>query len=145
MDRQTNIFIILRNQFLLIVVISLYSILILLGLLGNLLLLIMLLRKRLYRDPIQCCVLSVVTACIIQVERQLSTSGSHNLIQFSAAVVCASTLTFCLACSQLAPWKVLLLCPSHAPGSLQQNHSCLIQFLGPSQLRHHAQPPCSQH
>jgi hypothetical protein len=80
MDRQTNIFIILRNQFLLIVVITLYSILILLGLLGNLLLLIMLLRKRLYRDPIQCCVLSVVTACLIQVVRQLSTPGSYNQV-----------------------------------------------------------------
>ena len=67
-----NIFLILRNHSLLIVVIILYCVLILLGLLGNLLLLIMLIRKRLYRDPIQCCVLSVVTACLIQVGRQLS-------------------------------------------------------------------------
>ena len=52
-------------------VIILYSILIILGLLGNLLLLRMLLRKRLYRDPIQCCVFSVVTACIVQVRKQL--------------------------------------------------------------------------
>ena len=77
-----NILIILRNQFLLIVVIIFYSILIILGLLGNLLLLTMLLRKRLYRDPIQCCVLSVVTACIIQVGRQaavkLSKPCSYN-------------------------------------------------------------------
>ena len=72
MEAQTNLFIIIRNQFLLIAVIILYSIIIILGLLGNLMLLIMLLRKRLYRDPIQCCVLSVVTACIIQVGRQLS-------------------------------------------------------------------------
>lgn len=57
---------IFRNQYLLIVVIFLYSLLIILGLLGNLLLLIMLVRKRLYRDPIQCCVLSVVIACLLQ-------------------------------------------------------------------------------
>ena len=69
------------------VVIILYSLLIILGLLGNLLLLIMLLRKRLYRDPIQCCVLSVATACIIQVGRQLSSCQHqaaiirYNLLQ----------------------------------------------------------------
>merc|ERR1712025_272899 len=57
---------IFRNHYLLVFVIFLYSILIILGLLGNLLLLIMLVRKRLYRDPIQCCVLSVVIACLIQ-------------------------------------------------------------------------------
>ena len=58
---------IIRSHYLLVFVIFLYSILIILGLLGNLLLLIMLVRKRLYRDPIQCCVLSVVIACLIQV------------------------------------------------------------------------------
>merc|ERR1712212_1315544 len=51
-----------RNHYLLLFVIFLYSILIIIGLLGNFLLLIMLARKRLYRDPIQCCVLSVVIA-----------------------------------------------------------------------------------
>ena len=32
-----------------------------------LLLLLLLFRKRLYRDPIQCCVLSMVIACLLQV------------------------------------------------------------------------------
>ena len=61
---------IFRNDLLLTVVIIMYSILIILGLLGNLLLLTMLLRKRLYKDPVQCCVLSVVMACLIQVAQQ---------------------------------------------------------------------------
>ena len=52
-----------------------YSVLILLGLLGNLLLLTMLLWKRLYSDPVQCCVLSVVVACLIQVSTKDSSQG----------------------------------------------------------------------
>ena len=90
----------IRNPTGLATILVLYSLLILIGLLGNLLLFIMLIRKRLYRchhhhhhhhcqhhhqqqhhhhfhfhreralnlrDPIQCCVLSMVIACLLQV------------------------------------------------------------------------------
>ena len=69
---------IFRNRILFISVLILYSFLIIIGLVGNLLLVIMLLRKKLYRDPIQCCVLSVVTACLVQVIRTVDIQ--HQII-----------------------------------------------------------------